>query len=140
LPISASLPNIELLRPDSTLLTKANLKKQATLIMYFSPDCDHCIQQMDEMSKRLNDLKQYQIILATYQPMDMLVAFIGKYKLADYANIRAGRDTKFTLPGFYAMKTLPYFALYDKQGDLITTFEGNVKVDKLIKAFEKKGG
>jgi hypothetical protein len=49
-----------------------------------------------------------------------------------------GRDTKFFLPPFYHMQSLPYLALYDKGGHLITTFEGNVKIDKLLEAFEAK--
>lgn len=132
-----TLPPLELLQPDSNTITKETLKKQSTLIMYFSPDCDHCIKQMDEMNTRMEDFKKIQIILATNQPMETLVTFIEKYKLANYPNIKAGRDVKFNLPGFYRMKSLPYFALYDKKGTLITTFESNTKVDKILKAFKK---
>ncbi len=132
------LPALEILQPDSSTLTNADLKKQETLIMYFSPDCDHCIKQMNEMDKRMKDLKKLQIIMVTYQPMDLLIDFIKTYKLQKYSNIKAGRDTKFLLPGFYQIKSLPYFALYDKEGKLITTFESNTKVDTLLKAFEKK--
>jgi|SoiMethySBSTD1v2_1073268.scaffolds.fasta_scaffold726313_2 thioredoxin-related protein len=132
------LPALEILQPDSTTLTNANLKKQETMIMYFSPDCEHCIRQMNDMIKRMKDLKKLQIIMVTYQPMDLLVDFIKTYKLQKYSNIKTGRDTKFLLPGFYQIKSLPYFALYDKEGKLITTFESNTKVDTLLKAFEKK--
>ncbi len=131
-----TLPPIYLVLPDSTILTKESLKKQPTLIMYFSPDCDHCLKQMDEMNARMNDFKNIQWILATNQLMEPLIGFIEKYKLANYPNIKAGRDAKFNLPGFYRIKSLPYFALYDKKGNLITTFESNTKVDKLLKAFK----
>jgi len=49
-----------------------------------------------------------------------------------------GRDTKFFLPPYYKMQSLPFQALYDKNGELITTFEGNVQIDKLLEAFNKK--
>ena len=132
-----TLPPLELLQPDSNKLTNADLKKQPTLIMYFSPDCEHCIKQMEEMNTRMQDFQKIQIVLVTNQPMEQLVNFIAKYKLAAYPNIKPGRDVKFTLPGFYQMKSLPYFALYDKKGNLITTFESNTKVDKILKAFGK---
>ena len=132
------LPPLEILQPDSTTLTKADLKKQETLIMYFSPDCDHCIKQMNEMNKRMKDLNKLQIIMVTYQPMDLLIDFIKTYKLEKYSNVKTGRDTKFLLPGFYQIKSLPYFALYDKEGKLITTYESNTKVDTLLKAFQKQ--
>ena len=131
------LPQLEILRPDSSTLTKADLKKQETLIMYFSPDCDHCIKQMEEMNKRMKDLAKLQILMVTYQPMNLLIDFIKTYKLEKYNNIKTGRDSKFLLPGFYQIKSLPYFALYDKEGKLITTFESNTKVDILLRAFEK---
>ena len=83
----------------------------------------------------MNDLKKIQFILATYQPMEELVAFQNKYKLNEYSNIQAGRDTKYFLQPFYRIKNLPYLALYNKKGNLITTFEGNVTVDKLVEAF-----
>lgn len=84
----------------------------------------------------MDDLKEIQIILATYRPMEELVTFQNNYKLQEYSNIQAGRDTKYFIQPFYRIKNLPYLALYDKEGNLVKTFEGNVKVDELIKALE----
>jgi thioredoxin-related protein len=133
-----NLPPFELVQLDNSTLTPAQLKKQNTLIMYFSPDCDHCIHQMEDMNKQMNDLKKLQILMVTNQPMEQLAGFVKKYKLAEHSNIRTARDVKFQLPPFYRMQSLPYFALYDKDGKLITTFESNTKVDTLLKAFAKK--
>jgi thioredoxin-related protein len=130
-----TIPPINILQIDSTILTKEKLKHQPTIIMYFSPDCDHCKEQWEEMEKHMNELKKYQILMITYQPFDMIVEFYKTHKIADYPNIKMGRDTKFMLPPFFRMNTLPYQALYDKNGNLITTFEGNVKIDKLLAAF-----
>lgn len=133
-----TVPPLDLLQADSTTLTKADLKKQPTLIMYFSPSCDHCINQINDMAKQWKRFSSYQLILATYQPMEELVEFIDKYKMKEQRNIKLGRDTKFMLPGFYVIKSLPYFAVYDKKGNLVDTFEGNVKVEKLLAALKGK--
>lgn len=125
------------MRSDRGLLTKDQLKKnRPLLIMYFSPDCHHCKRQMEHMMKRMDELKNIQIILATYQPMEELALFERNYNLKQYSNIRAGRDTKFFLVPFFKIRNLPYLALYDKKGKLITTFEGNVLMETLIKAFK----
>ena len=100
--------------------------------MYFSPECHHCQRQMEDMLARMDDLKKVQIVLATYRPMEELIAFANKYQLQKHPNIQAGRDTKYFIQPFYRIKNLPYLALYDKKGKLITTFEGNVSVDRLI--------
>jgi peroxiredoxin len=132
-----SVPPISLLKTDSALITKDKLKKnRPVIIMYFSPDCHHCQRQVEEMIARMDDLKKIQIILATYQPMEDLLAFQNRYKLYQYPNISAGRDTKYFIQPFYKIKSLPYQALYDKKGNLVTVFEGNVSVDKLLEAFE----
>ena len=75
--------------------------------------------------------------MATYQPFEAMKSFYEKYNLEHY-NIHVGRDTKFVLPPFYQIKNLPFMALYDKKGNLITTFEGNQKVNKILKAFGKE--
>jgi thioredoxin-related protein len=132
-----TVPPLTIMQVDSTNLTKGDLKRQPTIIMYFSPDCDHCKHQWADMKKAMDKLKKYQIIMVTYQPFEMMVDFYKNQQIASYSNIKMGRDTKFFLPPFYQINNLPYLALYDKQGKLITTFEGNVKIDKLVKAFEK---
>jgi hypothetical protein len=64
--------------------------------------------------------------------------FYRYYRIAEYPNIKMGRDEKYVLPPFYKMHNLPFLALYDKKGNLITTFEGNQDIHKLLKAFKKK--
>jgi len=131
-----TVPPISLLQSDSSLLTKDKLKKGPVIVMYFSPSCDHCQHQIKEMMGRIDDFKHVQFVLATYQPFDEMVHFISEYGLDKHANIKVGRDTKFTLPPFYNIKSLPYLALYDKKGNLITTYQGNVGVETLLKAFQ----
>jgi thioredoxin-related protein len=133
-----TVPPFSILQADSTNLTKEHLKHQATIIMYFSPDCDHCKHQWADMEKRMKDLKKYQIVMVTYQPWEEMVAFYKSEKIASYPNIKMGRDTKFFLPPFFKIQSLPFQALYDKNGDLVTTFAGNVKIDKLLAAFNNK--
>jgi thioredoxin-related protein len=76
--------------------------------------------------------------MVTYQPYEQMVDFYKEHKIADYPNIKMGRDTKFFLPPFFKIQSLPFQALYDKHGELITTFEGNVKIDKLLAACTNK--
>jgi cytochrome oxidase Cu insertion factor (SCO1/SenC/PrrC family) len=134
-----TIPPVDLLQLNNTHLTKKELiNGQKTLILFFSPSCEHCQHQIRDMLEGMDKLKQIQIVMATYQPQNELEEFYQKYGLATYTNIKIGRDSKFMLPPFYRMKNLPYLALYDEKGGLITTFEGNVSVEKLSQSFEKK--
>ena len=135
-----TVPPFQLLKTDSTtMLTKNDLQKnRPVMIMYFSPDCDHCQKQMDDLMKDFEPFRNIQLVMATVQPLEMLRSFYEKYALAKYENILVGRDIKYILPPFYQMRNLPYMALYDRKGNLITTYEGNVKPATLLKSFRKK--
>lgn len=134
-----TLPPFSLLGIDSsTVITRDDLPKhRKTLIMYFSPDCDHCQHQTEDLLKKMEQLKKINIVMATYQPFEDMVAFYKRYNIGSYPNIKIGRDTKYFFAPFYQLRNLPYLALYDAKWNLITTFEGNASVDKLMKAFKK---
>lgn len=132
--VNKNLPSFDLEQVNNTKINTASLKKNVpTIIMFFSPTCDHCIHQFEDMQKRMKDLKPYQVVMATYQPLDELAEFNKKYQIAKHPNIITGRDVNFFLPPFFDIHNFPYFAFYDKAGKLKSTFEGNMPVDDIIK-------
>ncbi|MBK7884076.1 MAG: redoxin domain-containing protein [Chitinophagaceae bacterium] len=55
--------------PDSTKFSKADLqKRKATIIMIFSPDCEHCQHEVNELKANINLFKKIQIVMAS--PVD----------------------------------------------------------------------
>ncbi len=135
-----TIPPIHLLKLDSaTYLTKDDIKKnRLTIIMFFSPDCDHCKHQTESILADWKHFKDMEIVMATYQPFSEMKDFYEHYKLAEHPNIKIGRDEKFVLAPFYKIRNLPYLALYDKKGNLVTTFEGTQKVETILDAFNGK--
>ena len=135
-----TVPPFHLLMLDSvSYLTKDDLKKHhRTIVMFFSPDCDHCKHQTESILADFADFKDIEIIMATYQPFSEMKEFNTHYRLFEHPNIKLGRDEKFFLAPFYKIRNLPYLALYDKKGNLITTFEGTQKVETIVKAFRQK--
>lgn len=134
-----SFPPVDLVQLNKKPLTKKDIPTgKASLVFYFSPECDHCQEQVKDMLPRMKDFEKVHILMVTHQPVDMLQKFYTDYQLNRYKNIQVGSDSKFLLPPFYKIRSLPYLALYDKQGRLIRTFEGNVKVDVLLKAYTNK--
>jgi thiol-disulfide isomerase/thioredoxin len=132
-----NLPSFKLETPTSGIFSSEKIKKNhPVIIMFFSPGCDHCIHQFEDMTKRMADLKNFQIIMPTYQPVEELAAFNKKYNLQKYPNIVTGRDADYFFPPFYEIANFPHFAFYDKGGKLISTFEGNISVDNILKKFK----
>ena len=135
------IPPFQLLEVDSvTYLTKDALKKnQLVMLMFFSPECEHCKHQMRDILDNFSQFKDIQIVMATFQPFNEMKAFYTYFRIGDHANIHMGRDEHYMLPPFFRMQSLPYLALYDKKGQLIAHFEDNQKIDTIMNAFQGKG-
>ena len=133
-----TVPAFKLLKVDSSsYFTKDDLKKnRPVLIMIFNPDCDHCKHETEEIIKHIDELKDVQIVMATMMSFDAMKSFYENYNLHQFENITVGQDISFTLPTFYQIHFMPYLAMYDKKGNLLTTFEGSMKIDDLINVFK----
>ncbi|HUQ65637.1 MAG TPA: redoxin domain-containing protein [Flavitalea sp.] len=134
---SKKLPDFEIQTAGNGVFKTAQIKKNApVIIMFFSPGCDHCINQFESMKKRLGDFRKYQIIMPTYQPIEELAEFDKKYQLNKHPNIITGRDVNYFFPPYYEISNFPFLAFYDKNGKLLGVHEGNLSVDNILKNFK----
>jgi thiol-disulfide isomerase/thioredoxin len=132
-----NLPSFKIQTVNKGMFTSDKLKKNSpVIIMFFSPGCDHCIHQFEDMRKRMNDLKNYQIVMATWQPIEELAEFNKKYRISQYTNITTGRDVDYFFPPFFEIGNFPYLAFYNKSGKLISTHEGNMSIDNILQRFK----
>ncbi len=134
-----SVPPFKLLLTDSsTQFTKADLdKKKAVMVMLFSPDCDHCKHETEELIKNIEALKKVQIVMSTTLPFDKMLNFYNQYELKRFDNIIVGKDEAYLLPVFYDVRTLPFLAFYNKKKELISAFSGALPIDKVMEELKK---
>src|SRR6186997_2714763 len=89
-------PPVNLVLPDSTQFNKELLdKKSAVMLMLFSPQCEHCQHETEELIKNIDRFKKIQVVMATMMPFDSMMVFRKKYGLAKYSNIIVGHDKSF---------------------------------------------
>jgi thioredoxin-related protein len=114
--------------PDSIVFIKDELKKKrATIVMVFSPDCDHCVHSTEDLLAHYDLFKKAQIVMATSLAYSHVKKFYTDLKLADYPNVKVGWDAAYFLSGFYDVRTYPAIFLYDKKGNFKKAFDGNTK-------------
>jgi len=131
------LPDFEIETVEKGMFKTAQLKKNTpVIIMFFSPGCDHCIHQFESMKKRMDDFRNYHIVMPTYQPIEELAQFNKKYQIQNYPNIFTGRDINYFFPPFFEISSFPFLAFYDKSGKLISGHTGNMTVDEMLKNFK----
>lgn len=128
------LPQFSVLLPDSaTWYTKKDLpKNKKTLIMVFSPDCEHCQHEVELIKTNISKFKRTQILMVTPIAFDKTKKFYDKYELSNFSNIIVGHDPKFFFTGYFKLRMFPFIAIYDKKYNLVKTFEGAPKMDDLL--------
>ena len=108
------------------------------IIIYFSPECDHCQKLMKELFKRTAELKKASIAMITYLPVDKVVAFQKLYGVNRYSNIYAGTEgSSFFVKNYYKLMEMPFAALYSKNGDFIKSYSREIDLNDLSKRLKK---
>lgn len=120
---------------DSTKFTREDLqKKKATVFIIFSPDCEHCQHETEALIANIAKFKNAQIVMVEFLPHHQMVKFYKDYKIENYPNIIMGRDSKYFLPLFFKVESLPAIYVYDKKGRFKQAFSGSVSMDKIAAA------
>ena len=134
-----TFPPVKLLKADSTtFFEKKNLKKNTpVLFILFSPDCEHCRMEIETLVKNIDQFKKIKIVMATMAPFNKMKDFYEKHELSALKNVTVGQDIHFFLPAFYSVKNFPFHAFYDKKGNLISVFEGEMTLQKIFAEFGK---
>lgn len=133
------VPQFSIILPDSiTRYTNDQLPKgKKTIIILFSPDCEHCKHETEQIKKNIAVFKKSQIVMVTTMPFDKIRHFYEEFNLGQYKNIVVGRDTKYFFSGFYKIRYLPFIAIYDKKRQFMKSFEGNPKWEEFENAVRK---
>lgn len=124
--------------PDSTIFKSEELKKnEPVIIMFFSPDCDHCQKETKELLAYKEELKNLQIVMVSHLEYNAIKTFYYDYNIASMPNIKIGHDKDFALSLQYRPKTYPGIYIYNAKGELAKAFVGNVGVPAILDAIKE---
>ncbi len=107
-------------------------KNKPVILVYFSPTCDHCKLFTEKMLKRVDDFKNTQLVMISYEDIKAVKAFDEKYKLSMHQNIKVGSEGyTFIVQKYYNIQHFPFVAEYDKTGRLKKMMKGNLKPEDM---------
>jgi thioredoxin-related protein len=129
------LPSFNLLLMDSvTVFNTSQIPEgKPIVLMYFSPDCEHCQVETEEILNHMSALKNVRFYYITYDPIDRLKVFNHHYRLEKYSNILLSRDYTFSLSKYFKISATPYLAIFNKNKQLSAVFSGGAEVSEIIK-------
>ena len=124
--------------PDSTKFTKVDLlKANPSIIIFFSPDCEHCQKETQKLTAGMDLLKKPKIIMVSAMEHHFNKTFFEDYKIADYPNIVMGREPTLLLGAYLKVQSLPTTFVYDKKGNFVKVFKGTIPVEEIAEILNR---
>lgn len=135
----SAIPAFRMLLTNGTYYSDKNIAKNKPLVLiYFAPDCEHCIKLMDELFKKIHRLDKATIVMITFETPKDIAWFERKYKTAEYPNIKVGTEgTTYVLRNYYRLEKTPFTAVYDKKGRLAFSYKNETPVNEMLSRFSK---
>jgi thiol-disulfide isomerase/thioredoxin len=136
---SIKLPPFQILQENRKIFKAEYLPMgKPIMVIYFSPDCDHCKSFIKELLKQSAKFKKASVALITYEDIDKVKTFYKKFAFYKYPNIYIGTEgTSFFVRDYYKIVSMPFVALHNKNGDLIQSFQRNIPINTLMTTLQK---
>ena len=133
--LAQAMPSFSMRSTNGTLYSSKGLPPgKPVILIYFAPDCDHCLSLMDAIFKRIHDFKKAQMVLVTFKPVGEVREFEKNYHISRYSNIKVGIETPiFFFRNYYQVENTPFTALFNRHRRLIISYKNQTPVDDLLK-------
>jgi len=111
--------------------------QQPTLLIYFSSDCDFCIHKTRSIAEHLSDFKDKQLLFISLKSVEVIQAFAENKGLLHQPNVLFLQDRNRIFPDQFRVRSVPHSLVYDKNGDLIARFSGQVLARTIVRAMQE---
>ncbi len=138
MPASTTLAPFEIQLVNDKTFTQAQLKKDApVIVLFFSPECDHCKDLTKAMLKQSKSIAA-QVVMVTYLPLPEVKKFANEFSLQNYPNIKVGTEgMKLIVQKHYNIRTFPFVALYDKSRKLVKMYREQAPPADIVKSMQQ---
>lgn len=106
---------------------------QKTIIVLFSPTCEHCQNKAQEIKNHIKEFSDIQIVMISSEDSVSINKFANYYQLNNLPNLQFLHLPKQKIFETFASASVPRILVYDSEGNLIKDFNGEVKIEKLLK-------
>ncbi|RYY13510.1 MAG: hypothetical protein EOO04_31760 [Chitinophagaceae bacterium] len=113
-------------------------RNEPVIIMYFSPECDHCRDLTKEIVKNIKLISTKPLYMITYFPIAEVKKFANDLSLQKYPSIKVGTEgMKLIVQKHYNIRNFPFVVLYNKSGKMVKMFREQAPAADIIKAMQQ---
>ncbi|MEC5143917.1 hypothetical protein [Chitinophaga sp. 212800010-3] len=129
----SQIPVFNILMPDSTTVFSTGKipEGKVTMLVFFSPYCEHCQSETYDLIKHIDGLKEIHFYFISIEPISRIREFTEFYRLQQYSNIVVGQDYQGVFVKLSGLRTIPSSLVYDQHRQLRWTLKGEFNIDML---------
>lgn len=103
-----------------------------TLFIYFNSTCHLCQEELGTLSKKIDEFKDYNVILTTVEPMGEMIGFANSLGIKDKNNVHFLLDSKMEVASYLQIRSVPSIYCYNAEKQLVAEYVGITEVDLLL--------
>lgn len=135
----STLPNFSFPRIGSKgEISRSDLRGGKTVILYFSPNCEHCRALGTDIGKELGRLRDIDFVFITRFDEADAVTFAREFKLWEQPNVHFGLDINAAFYGFFGEMYVPSAYVFNQDGELMQTLYQNTMVKDILDVYAGK--
>jgi fructan beta-fructosidase len=116
---TAHIPEFSIELSNGQHFTKAGLQPhKPVMIVYFSPNCEHCQHFGQDLAAHMDLFKGVQIVMVTFRPVSEVSDYVRVCHL-EHAPVFIGSEgLTFVVQRHYSVQRFPFIAAYERNGRL----------------------
>jgi hypothetical protein len=132
---SGKLPPFAIMQANGKIFRAYELPvRKPMVIIYFSPECDHCHILMKDFLKNEATFRRASVVMITHLAVGKVAQFVQRYALNKYPNVFVGTEgTWLFVKNYYKIIEMPFIALHDSNGSLVKIFREEGTLPDVVK-------
>lgn len=91
----------------------------AIVIIYYNSECEHCLNELKEISYQRSMLQEIQVLFISYEDKETIKNIAQKFALFSEPNIFFLQDEKLTFDKIFGVSKLPATFIYNQDRFLV---------------------
>lgn len=119
-------------------ISKSDLRGGKTVVLYFSPNCEHCRTLGADIGRNLGRLRDIDFVFVTRFDEADAVAYAREFKLWEQPHVYFGLDMDATFYGYFGEMYVPSTYVFTEDGKLLQSLYQNAMVADILDVYAGK--
>jgi len=119
-------------------VSNGDLRKGKTVVVYFSPNCEHCQQLGADIGMQRNQLADIDFVFVTRMEEADAILYAQKCNLWEKPNIHFGLDVDAVFYGYFGDMFIPSSYIFNEKGKFLQSVHQKAMVKDILDVYAGK--